>query len=772
MLLLKNFHARQRSHQTLVVSRLQNSDQGEWPFLEQQLELWGGVECSINRVRSNYFEQLRRTGHLTRTSDFARFAGLGIKALRQPILWECTPSHGSEAEQWEWASIALAELSRLEIRPIVGLVHHGSGPTFTSLLDPAFPNKLAEYAEQVAYRFPDVRDYTPVNEPLTTARFSALYGHWYPHCRDEHSFARALLNQCRGVVLAMKAIRRVNPAARLIQTEDLGKVHSTPALLYQAGFENERRWSTFDLLCGRIDHRHRMWHHFLWSGIAEHELEWFLENPCPPDVIGLNHYLSSERYLDEHLERYPAETHGGNGKHRYADVLAARVLQNRTTSDALFLECWARYEIPIAVTECHNGCTREEQLRWFLEVWRGAQKARIAGAKLVAVTAWALLGSFDWDSLVTEKNDRYEPGIFDIRSAPPRPTALAPLILDLVAAKDVCTPLLDVPGWWGRRRRFEYGISIDDVGHCSPVPNGSINADYRHVQPVLITDTNTDLGREFARLCELRGIPYRALDSRVFKARDPSALRKAFRQFNPWAVINTLGEKGFENPHPQSAFRGRDTFTARQLARECQKGRLKLLEFSSDLVFDGKKGGPYVESDTLTPLDFYGANDAEVETLIQQEMPSALILRTGPLFGSSNASSFIVRALRSLRSKQPFSAANDAFVSPTYIPDLVDACLDLLIDGEQGIWHLVNPGNVSWADFAKMAAKLADVPSSTLRACSARELETQTMAPGYRVLTSERGILLPALEDALARFLRDRVAKWQIQEPDPESLAA
>ena len=68
-------------------------------------------------------------------------------------------------------------------------VHHGSGPGSTNLLDPKFPEKLARYAQEVATRFPYVVDYTPVNEPLTTARFSALYGYWYPHRRDEHSFA-------------------------------------------------------------------------------------------------------------------------------------------------------------------------------------------------------------------------------------------------------------------------------------------------------------------------------------------------------------------------------------------------------------------------------------------------------------------------------------------------------------------------------------------------------------------------------------------------------
>src|SRR5205085_1380981 len=164
--------------------------------------------------------------------------------LRYPVLWEREP-------QWEWADERLGRLRELGVRPLVGLVHHGSGPRHTSLLDPAFPEKLAAYARRVAERYPWVEDWTPVNEPLTTARFSCLYGFWYPHRRDALSFARALLNQVRAVVLAMRAIREVVPGARLVQTDDLGKTHATPPLAYQAEHENGRRFATWDLLCGR-----------------------------------------------------------------------------------------------------------------------------------------------------------------------------------------------------------------------------------------------------------------------------------------------------------------------------------------------------------------------------------------------------------------------------------------------------------------------------------------------------------------------------------------
>lgn len=334
-------------------------------------------------------------------------------------------------------------------------MHHGSGPRHTDLLDPEMPEKLAAFAGAFAERFPWVDAYTPVNEPLTTARFSALYGHWYPHRCDGLSFARALLNQCRAVALAMRAVRRVNPAAALVQTEDLGATRSTPALAYQAKFENTRRWLSFDLLLGRVTRRHPMWSYFKWVGISEAELDELPEHACRPDILGANYYVTSERFLDDRLARYPASLHGGNGRQRYVDVEAVRACEDGLLGAAALLkEAWDRYRTPIAVTEVHIGCTREEQMRWLLEVWRGALEARREGADIRAVTLWAALGSFDWNSLVTRESGHYEPGAFDIRGPRPRETALAKLARELAAGREPEHPVLAQPGWWRRPERL------------------------------------------------------------------------------------------------------------------------------------------------------------------------------------------------------------------------------------------------------------------------------------------------------------------------------
>jgi dTDP-4-dehydrorhamnose reductase len=421
------------------------------------LALWGGTECTVNRVGDRYFDQLARSGHDVREGDLDRFAEIGLRTLRYPLLWERIAPNGLDKADWTWADARMARLRELGIRPIVGLLHHGSGPRGTNLLDPGLPEKLAAFARAVAERYPWVDMYTPVNEPLTTARFSGLYGHWYPHARNGRSFARALLNECRGVALAMRAIREVNPRAALVQTEDLGEARSTRLLAYQARFENHRRWLTFDLLEGRVDRDHPMWSYLKQVGAKEADILALREEPCPPDIIGINYYVTSERFLDHKLERYPACSHGGNGRHRYADVEAVRVCPDGLIgARALINKAWKRYRRPIAITEAHLGCSPDEQVRWLAEIWSEAQGAREDGADVRAVTSWALLGSYDWHTLMTREEGCYEPGAFDVSGGTPVQTPVAELITELAAGREPSHPALATPGWWKRPDRLLY----------------------------------------------------------------------------------------------------------------------------------------------------------------------------------------------------------------------------------------------------------------------------------------------------------------------------
>ena len=717
------------------------------PHAASKPELWAGVECTVNRVGERFHDQLERGGHARRVEDLELLSWLGVSAVRYPVLWERTAPGALGEADWGWPDQRLGRLRELKVRPVVGLVHHGSGPRHTSLTDPDFPAKLAAYARAVAERYPWVEDYTPVNEPLTTARFSGLYGLWYPHGRDDLTFARALLTQLRGVVLSMREVRAVNPSARLVQTEDVGRSYSTARLRYQAEFENERRWLTFDLLAGRVTRGHPVWDYLLWAGVGEGELAWFSENPCPPSVVGVNYYVTSERFLDERLGRYQPHTHGGNGRDTYADVEAVRVrAEGLAGARAALSEAWERYRLPLAVTEAHMGCTRDEQMRWLAEVWSDACALAAEGVDVRAVTAWALFGSFDWDSLVTRDAGRYEPGAFDVRAPRPRPTATAHLIRDLARGVEHEHPALSSPGWWRRLDRLTY----------SPQKSHA-RAAQTNAPLLLITGATGTLGAAFARVAESRALPHRLLSRQELDIADPASVERVLEGAGAWAVVNAAGYVRVDDAERERGVCFRENaLGAAMLARACASQGVRLVTFSSDLVFGGVgRAEPYVETDEVAPLNVYGRSKAEAERLVLGALPSALVVRTSAFFGPWDEYNFVHAALSTLARGEEFVAADDAYVTPTYVPDLAHACLDLLIDGEGGVWHIANTCAVTWADFARRAARQAGLDEHLVKGVPARDLNLAAPRPAYSALASARGALLGPLDEALACYVRD-----------------
>ncbi|MES2832722.1 MAG: family 1 glycosylhydrolase [Pseudomonadota bacterium] len=715
-------------------------------FSQPPLALWGGIECTVARVGDVFRNQAEETGHVGRIEDLDTIAGLGIRTVRYPVLWETISPDDPDQAEWAWHDARLQRLRELDITPIAGLVHHGSGPRYTSLLDPRFPEMLAQHARRVAVRYPWLTQFTPVNEPLTTARFSGLYGHWYPHGRSIATFLQALIVQCRAIVLSMQAIRNVTPGAQLIQTEDLGKTFSTPAMQYQAEHENQRRWLGFDLLCGRVDEDHPWYRRFLKAGIDPAILRFFQENACPPDVIGINHYLTSERFLDHRYEKYPEQHQANNDRDAYADVEAVRIdfPEPCTGPQARLMEAWERYGLPLAVTEAHHGCSRDEQLRWLVEVWQAAKAVREQGADVRAVTVWSLFGCVDWNTLLTRQNNFYESGVFDARCQPPRPTALATAAQALASTGEFDHPVLDRLGWWHRDARYY---------HAPALPATVKSAAPRRIAIAGATGT---LGQAFARLCSHRGLDYDLFTRSDMDITDTASVEAALARYRPWAVVNAAGYVRVDQAEREADRCYRENATgAETLARACARLGIPYVTFSSDLVFDGSLGRAYVESDLVCPTGIYGSSKAAAERLVADAWPHALVIRTSAFFGPWDRYNFVHGVVENLSAGRTVEANARTMVSPTYVPDLVHAALDLLIDGASGVWHLANQGLVSWHELALQVADAARVDVGGLvRADHGEHCVT--------ALTSERGLILPPLDEAIQRYVRDVEAFRQI----------
>lgn len=659
----------------------------------QKLELWGGHECTVNRVGDRWFDQTPRTGHESRVEDLALFAQIGIRKLRYPALWERVSPDVPEQRDFRWTDERIPEIRRLGMQPILTLCHHGSGPHYTSLMDDSFAPGLARHAAAVAERYPWVEDYTPVNEPLTTARFSALYGYWYPHLKDERALWIALLNEIDATRLAMRAIRTVNPAARLIQTDDLGFCHATLPLKKQAAFQNERRWMGWDLLCGMVIPGHALWNRLVAFGLKD-RLRAIADDPCPPDVIGVNHYLSGERLLDHRID-----LHGDRGLadrdlgecdgHLYVDVDAVRSLPDEVIGLGSIVEqAWQRYGRPVAITECHHGTTREEQARWFIETWEKAEDLRARGVDLRAVTAWSLLGSHDWNRMVTRFIGHDEPGVFDTRGGSPRPTLMTTVIKALALGQRPTGPGLSVPGWWRDERRrllaegapaFEMKAGPRDVN--SPAPLMIIAGN-----PVLIDLT--------VHACERRGLHY------LIAHDGPET---AIRTVRPWAVLDLRDQT--------------DMAGSERVTQTCSRMGIVATIFSNNVADQPRREA------------------------------GLLAVTTHGMFTEDDGS-LAARILDALDDGRQLEAATDVCWSGVYGPSVIDGVLDLMLDGVTGQIHFASFEEWSEAEFARALAVVADRDPDLIVQAGGE--------PSEAPRSDENVSYAPPTESMLERFVIDR----------------
>src|SRR4051812_9980501 len=101
---------------------------------EGRPEIWAGIECTVNRLKNGYHDQLQLSGHYNREDDIDAIADLGITTLRYPVLWEKHQPQKNGNIDWTWVEQRLEKIRSLGIKPVAGLLHHGSGPAYTDLL--------------------------------------------------------------------------------------------------------------------------------------------------------------------------------------------------------------------------------------------------------------------------------------------------------------------------------------------------------------------------------------------------------------------------------------------------------------------------------------------------------------------------------------------------------------------------------------------------------------------------------------------------------------
>jgi dTDP-4-dehydrorhamnose reductase len=158
---------------------------------------------------------------------------------------------------------------------------------------------------------------------------------------------------------------------------------------------------------------------------------------------------------------------------------------------------------------------------------------------------------------------------------------------------------------------------------------------------------------------------------------------------------------------PEQAFRI-NAEGVRNLALLAREKGARLLHISTDYVFDGKKEGPYVETDSPNPVGIYGRSKLQGEIYIHENVGSHVILRTAWLYGQSG-NNFVRTMLRLFRERDEVGVVADQWGSPTFAGDLADAILQIITREtiQYGTFHFTNEGRTNWFEFASLILELA-----------------------------------------------------------------
>jgi beta-glucosidase/6-phospho-beta-glucosidase/beta-galactosidase len=346
-----------------------------------------GIECSYPTVQGGKRrDELQETGHYARwRDDFELCRQIGTRYLRYGIpYYRCHMGPGRY--DWDFADEVLPHLWDRGLIPIVDLCHFGVPDWIGSFQNTDWPQHFAEYCGAFAERYPWIRFYTPVNEMLVCARFSAQLGMWNEQQRSETAFVRAHANQCRATLLAIEAILERRPDAVFIQSEIAeAYVQLAPEGAEIADFRNQLRFLTFDHLYGRAPDG-AVQRHLLEHGVRDEELRWFLEHgrqAASHCIMGMDYYDRNEKVVDaDGIVDFQGQMLGWH---------------------AIARDYYERCQRPMMLTET-NAVDKGhgESAQWLKQTWSQAYHLRRQGVPVIGFTWYSLVDQIDWDIQIVE----------------------------------------------------------------------------------------------------------------------------------------------------------------------------------------------------------------------------------------------------------------------------------------------------------------------------------------------------------------------------------
>jgi len=273
---------------------------------------------------------------------------------------------------------------------------------------------------------------------------------------------------------------------------------------------------------------------------------------------------------------------------------------------------------------------------------------------------------------------------------------------------------------------------------------------------ILVVGARGMLGRD---LIDMLGDTARGLTRENMDITSPDSVRRTVVSLKPAVVINSIAYTDVDGSESNSelAFRVNGEGVKNLAAVTADIGA-KLVHISSDYVFDGKKGSPYLEEDPVNPMSVYGKSKLAGEENARLN-PDHLIIRTQWLYGL-HGNNFVETMLRLAREKEELGVVDDQVGSPTWTVDLCLAAKALIDRDCRGTYHAVNGGSCSWFDFA--AAIFAEQGTTVrLKPITTTELDRPAPRPLFSVLDSgklltDTGVQLEHWREALTKYLKIR----------------
>ncbi len=220
-----------------------------------------------------------------------------------------------------------------------------------------------------------------------------------------------------------------------------------------------------------------------------------------------------------------------------------------------------------------------------------------------------------------------------------------------------------------------------------------------------------------------------------------STVRRVFDEFTPALVINAAAFTAVDRAEaePDRAF-AVNTDGARNVAECCVEYDARMLQISTDFVFDGRKSHPYVPGDAPHPLNVYGSSKREGERLVLEALGERVaVVRTAWLYGAGGTN-FVTGMLQRMRDGQSLSIVADQVGTPTWTRTLADALWLMARKPDlSGIWHFTDAGVASWYDFAVAIQEEALAAGSLeqpviINPIASEDYKTAAKRPYYSVL--------------------------------------